>query len=116
MGFGDVRLSFVLGLFLGWLGWGDVFGGLFAGFLYGAVIGVVLIAVEVTAAASSTIPFGPFLAAGTMTFVLFGEPDRRLVARPRSLTRRSGRRSRRKAPRCACGTLRSSRLQPGAGC
>ena len=44
MGFGDVRLSFVLGLFLGWLGWPEVLGGLFAGFLYGAVIGIALIA------------------------------------------------------------------------
>src|SRR6185436_20691986 len=39
MGFGDVRLSFVLGMFLGWLGWMQVFGGLFLGFLLGAVIG-----------------------------------------------------------------------------
>jgi leader peptidase (prepilin peptidase)/N-methyltransferase len=72
MGFGDVRLSFVLGLFLGWLGWAEVFGGLFAGFLYGAVIGLVLIAVG-RRGRRQHIPFGPFLAAGTMTFVLFGE-------------------------------------------
>ena len=71
MGFGDVRLSFVLGLFLGWLGWPEVLGGLFAGFLYGAVIGIVLIAVG-SRGRRQHIPFGPFLAAGTMTFVLVG--------------------------------------------
>ena len=72
MGFGDVRLSFVLGLFLGWLGWAYVFGGLFSGFLYGAVIGMALIAFG-KRGRRQHIPFGPFLAAGTMTFVLFGE-------------------------------------------
>jgi leader peptidase (prepilin peptidase)/N-methyltransferase len=73
MGFGDVRLSFLLGFSLGWLGWGEVIGGLFAGFLYGAVVGVLLIALKVRER-KQRIPFGPFLAAGAMTFVLFGEP------------------------------------------
>jgi len=73
MGFGDVRLSFLLGISLGWLGWGELFGGLFAGFLYGAVIGSALIAVKVRGR-KQRIPFGPFLAAGAMTFVLFGGP------------------------------------------
>ncbi len=73
MGFGDVRLAFLLGLALGWLGWGEVAGGLFAGFLYGAVIGVVLIAVKIRGR-KQQIPFGPFLATGAMTFVLFGSP------------------------------------------
>jgi len=73
MGFGDVRLSFVLGLFLGWLGGLYVFGGLFLGFLLGAVIGTVLIAVG-RRGRKQHIPFGPFLAAGTMIFVLFGDP------------------------------------------
>jgi leader peptidase (prepilin peptidase)/N-methyltransferase len=70
-GFGDVRLSAILGLYLGWLGWGDVAGGLFFGFLYGALVGVVLI-VAGRRGRKQAIPFGPFLAAGTMTFVLFG--------------------------------------------
>lgn len=73
MGFGDVRLSFVLGLYLGWLGGLEVPFGLFAGFLYGAVIGVILIAAG-RRGRKQHIPFGPFLAAGAMTFVLVGEP------------------------------------------
>ena len=73
MGFGDVRLSAVLGLSLGWLGLGYVAGGLFCGFVYGAVVGVALIAVGARKR-KQHIPFGPFLAAGTMTFVLAGQP------------------------------------------
>jgi leader peptidase (prepilin peptidase)/N-methyltransferase len=71
MGFGDVRLSFVLGLALGWLGWGYVGLGLFLGFLYGAVIGVGLIATRLKGRREH-VPFGPFLAAGTLTAALWG--------------------------------------------
>jgi leader peptidase (prepilin peptidase)/N-methyltransferase len=71
MGFGDVRLSAILGLYLAYLSWAELAGGLFAGFLYGAVVGVALIAVGARGR-KQHIPFGPFLAAGTMTFVLFG--------------------------------------------
>ena len=74
MGFGDVRLSFVLGMFLGWLGWWYVAGGLFAGFVYGAVIGVGVMAVEGPRGRKRQIPFGPFLALGTMTFIFWGGP------------------------------------------
>ncbi len=47
--------------------------GIFAGFVFGAVIGVVLMAVGARGRRQH-IPFGPFLAAGTMTVVLFGAP------------------------------------------
>jgi leader peptidase (prepilin peptidase) / N-methyltransferase len=72
MGFGDVRLAFLLGLDLGWLGVGEVVLGLLLGFLYGAVVGLVLLA---TGARSRRdhIPFGPFLAAGALTALLVGE-------------------------------------------
>lgn len=73
MAFGDVRLSFLLGLFLGWLGWGFVAGGLFTGFLLGAVVGVIVIALG-KGGRKTKVPFGPFLAAGTMIFILFGGP------------------------------------------
>jgi leader peptidase (prepilin peptidase)/N-methyltransferase len=73
MGFGDVKLSFTLGLALGVLGWGEMILGLFLGFLYGAVIGLVLIATKVRGK-SQAVPFGPFLAAGAITAILVGIP------------------------------------------
>jgi leader peptidase (prepilin peptidase)/N-methyltransferase len=72
MGFGDVKLSFVLGLALGWLGAGETVVGLFFGFVYGAVIGVLLIATRIRTR-KDHVPFGPFLAAGAMTAVLIGD-------------------------------------------
>jgi leader peptidase (prepilin peptidase)/N-methyltransferase len=71
MGFGDVKLSFVLGLFLGYLGWGELVLGLFLGFLYGALVGVGLIVTKLRTRRDH-VPFGPFLAAGTMTAILIG--------------------------------------------
>lgn len=73
MGFGDVRLSALLGIFLGYLGWGYVFFGLFAGFCYGAVVGVSLMAAG-RHRRRQPIPFGPFLVAGALTFILAGAP------------------------------------------
>lgn len=73
MGMGDVKLSLLLGLFLGWLGWGHVALGLFLGFLFGAVIGVVLLATGVRSRREA-VPFAPFLAAGSVVAVLVGAP------------------------------------------
>jgi leader peptidase (prepilin peptidase)/N-methyltransferase len=73
MGFGDVKLSFTLGLALGFLGWGEMILGLFLGFFYGAVIGLILIATKVRGK-SHAVPFGPFLAAGALTAILVGTP------------------------------------------
>lgn len=73
MGFGDVRLSFLLGLFLGWLSFSHVALGLFLGFALGAVIGVGLMLFGGRNRKDS-VSFGPFLAAGAATAVLFGQP------------------------------------------
>src|SRR5947199_859503 len=73
MGMGDVKLAFSLGLFLGWLGWGQVFLGGFLAFLLGAAVGVALIATKVKGR-KDHVPFGPFLAAGTFMVILWGAP------------------------------------------
>jgi leader peptidase (prepilin peptidase)/N-methyltransferase len=71
MGFGDVKLAGVLGLYLGWLGWAEVVAGAFLGFLFGGVVGAALMAVK-RAGRKSQIPFGPFMLAGALVAVLWG--------------------------------------------
>jgi leader peptidase (prepilin peptidase)/N-methyltransferase len=73
MGMGDVKLAFPLGLYLGWLGWGQVFLGGFLAFLLGAVVGVTLIATKIKSR-KDVVPFGPFLALGAMLTILWGDP------------------------------------------
>jgi leader peptidase (prepilin peptidase) / N-methyltransferase len=73
MGFGDVKLSFTLGLALGCVGWGEMILGLFLGFFYGAIIGLVILAVS-KRGRGQAVPFGPFLVAGAVTALLVGTP------------------------------------------
>jgi leader peptidase (prepilin peptidase)/N-methyltransferase len=72
MGFGDVKLAFVLGLYLGWLGAGEAVLGFVLGFVYGAAVGVVLLATGARGR-KDHVPFGPFLAAGALTAILVGD-------------------------------------------
>ena len=72
MGFGDVRLAGLLGLFLGWLGPAHVALGIFLGFLAGGISGVVAIALG--RSRKSALPFAPFLSLGTVVAVLVGRP------------------------------------------
>ena len=73
MGFGDVRLAGVIGLATGWLGLGHAFVGFFAGFVLGAVIGLIFMAAT-GGGRKTRIPFGPFLAAGAVVSILWGNP------------------------------------------
>lgn len=68
MGFGDVKLSFVLGLLLGFP---RTIVALYIAFLTGAIVGVILILVH-TARLKSKIAFGPFLIFGTGVALMFG--------------------------------------------
>lgn len=69
IGWGDVKLSGVLGLYLGWLGVGALVAGLFAGYLLAALTGLALLAAR-RATRRSQIPFGPFLLAGTLVAIV----------------------------------------------
>lgn len=73
MGFGDVRLAGLCGMFLGFLGWRYLAVGLVAAVVLAGVVGVVLLA-SGRAGRKTKIPYGPFLAAGSMIGVLFGLP------------------------------------------
>ena len=72
MGLGDVALAPVLGLVLGWLGWGPSVVGLMGGFVIGALVGVALM-LSGRAASRSRIPHGPFLLSGAALGLFAGE-------------------------------------------
>ena len=69
MGFGDVKLAGVLGMYLGYLGWGHLFAGTFLAFLLGGLWSLVLLAAR-RGTLKSAIPFGPFMLAGTAAAML----------------------------------------------
>jgi leader peptidase (prepilin peptidase)/N-methyltransferase len=71
LGFGDVRLSLVLGFGLGWFGVGYVLLGFFASNLIGAVIGVWLLATK-KLSREQPIPYGVFLSLGTALAIYAG--------------------------------------------
>ena len=71
MGFGDVKLAGVLGLFLGWSSWGSLFVGSLGAFFLGGIFGLVLILLRKTTRKSG-IPFGPWMVLGAWIGILFG--------------------------------------------
>ncbi|MCL4552426.1 MAG: prepilin peptidase [Candidatus Marsarchaeota archaeon] len=71
LGFGDVRLAPLLGLGLGWLGFGYVILGFFSANLIGAIVGVVLITTK-RMSRHQQIPYGVFLALGAALAIFAG--------------------------------------------
>jgi leader peptidase (prepilin peptidase)/N-methyltransferase len=65
LGFGDVKLLGLLGLLLGWAGWGVLLAGVFLGLLVGAA-GSLLLIVTRRAGWRTAVPFGPPLLAGAV--------------------------------------------------
>ena len=80
IGMGDIKLAVSLGLVVGYLGAMEI-----VVFAYGAVISAVVIALFLMLAGraklASRIPFGPYLAIGTMVVILAGDALAGLVAR-----------------------------------
>jgi leader peptidase (prepilin peptidase) / N-methyltransferase len=73
MGFGDVKLAGVLGMYLGWFGWSYAVIGLFLGFLVGGVVGIGLMIVG-RAGRKTMIPFGPFMIVGAFLALAVAAP------------------------------------------
>ncbi|MCA1712958.1 MAG: prepilin peptidase [Actinobacteria bacterium] len=71
MGFGDVKLSGVLGLYTAWLGWDVWAAGLLLGFFLGGFFGIGLILVK-KGGRKTAVPFGPFMLLGALLAILFG--------------------------------------------
>ncbi|MCU6481526.1 prepilin peptidase [Arthrobacter sp. A2-55] len=71
MGYGDVKLAFVLGLYLGFVGWSAVLWGTFLAFVLAAVWGLALMALR-RGNGKTQIPFGPFMLVGALGMLVFG--------------------------------------------
>src|SRR5262249_25460909 len=73
MGFGDVKLMGLLGAFTGWTG---IVAGFFIACFVGSVVGIYLL----LRYGSRYVPFGPFLALGSLSMILWPEVFQRLLA------------------------------------
>lgn len=70
MGYGDVRLSGILGIVLGYLGFGQLALGGWSGFLLGGLGGLVLAALKVIDKKHN--PFGPWMLMGALVGIVAG--------------------------------------------
>jgi leader peptidase (prepilin peptidase)/N-methyltransferase len=70
MGYGDVRLSGVVGIALGYLGWPELLVGIYAGFLVGVVAWIPMRLFRITK--DRNFPFGPFMLVGALVGVVWG--------------------------------------------
>ncbi len=73
LGFGDVKLLGLLGLVLGWVGWGALLAGVFLGLVTGAAASVTLV-VAGRAGWRTALPFGPPLLVGAVLAVAVAGP------------------------------------------
>jgi leader peptidase (prepilin peptidase)/N-methyltransferase len=70
LGYGDVRLSGVLGIALGYLGWPELLTGVYGAFLLGGVGGALLSVLRIVN--RKRFPFGPFMLVAAVLAVAFG--------------------------------------------
>lgn len=73
MGFGDVRLAAIVGLVLGWEGWGALVIGVWVGFVCFALPGLVLAIVRRDRSLMrKPFPYGPFMVVGALVGLVWG--------------------------------------------
>ncbi len=73
MGFGDVRLAAIVGLVLGWEGWGALAIGVWVGFICFALPGLALAIVRRDRSLMrKPFPYGPFMVAGALVGLVWG--------------------------------------------
>lgn len=77
LGYGDVRMSFGLGVALGAIGGSEVLIGIYAGFVIGAVCAVLLARLRVVDARGFA--FGPYLLAGALVGAVWGPAITRVL-------------------------------------
>jgi leader peptidase (prepilin peptidase)/N-methyltransferase len=73
MGYGDVRLAGLLGMYLAWLDWGALVAGAFLGFLVGGLGGVALLVAR-RSGLKTQIPYGPYMILGAWLGIFWGQP------------------------------------------
>ena len=71
MGFGDVKLAGLLGLYLGWVGWSALVVGVFGGFVVGGILALSLLVTR-RISVGGGIPFGPSMLAGAWIGLVAG--------------------------------------------
>ena len=71
LGYGDVRLSGILGIALGYVGTAELVVGVYAGFLLGGVGGALLSMLRIVH--RKHLPFGPFMLVGAVVGLLAGD-------------------------------------------
>ena len=73
MGFGDVRLAAIVGLVLGWVGWGALAIGVWVGFVSFALPGLAVAVVRRDRSLMrKPFPYGPFMLAGAVVGLVWG--------------------------------------------
>lgn len=73
LGYGDVRLSAVVGVALGYLGWSELLVGVYSGFVLFVVVAVArAVRRRSRSVLRDPLPFGPFLLAGALVGVALG--------------------------------------------
>jgi leader peptidase (prepilin peptidase)/N-methyltransferase len=70
LGYGDVRLSGILGMALGYLGWSELATGIYGAFLLGGLGGALLSLLRIVN--RKRFPFGPFMLVAAIVAVAFG--------------------------------------------